>query len=102
MATNSDLISALERAAGHSLMGSVKGACHAHAPRASVSCERHVASRKRHLVPKASRERHPTVMRASHAGRMASAGPAGCHFCQGEPRLATIMGMGRKDKGREI
>ena len=65
MATNSDLFGALERAAGHSLMGSVKGACHAHAPRASVSCERHVASRKRHLVPKASRERHLSVTRPS-------------------------------------
>jgi hypothetical protein len=24
------------------------------------------------------------------------------HFCQAEARLATIKGMGRKDKGREI
>ena len=24
------------------------------------------------------------------------------HFCQAEPRLATIHPMGRKDKGREI
>ena len=24
------------------------------------------------------------------------------HFCQAEGRLATIKGMGRKDKGREI
>ena len=27
---------------------------------------------------------------------------AGNHFCQVEPRLATIQHMGRKDKGREI
>jgi protein-arginine kinase activator protein McsA len=27
---------------------------------------------------------------------------AAYHFCQVEPRLATIQHMGRKDKGREI
>ena len=70
---------------------------------------RHEASRREpkaspgaESVTSASFERHTTVMRASRAGRMASAGPGKRHFCQGEPRLATIMGMGRKDKGREI
>jgi hypothetical protein len=41
------------------------------------------------------------AVRGKLAPRVAQAGPSR-HFCQAQPRLATINAMGRKDKGREI
>jgi hypothetical protein len=43
-----------------------------------------------------------TTKKRHAAGKIENSGRWERHFCQAEARLATIKGMGRKDKGREI
>jgi hypothetical protein len=70
--------------------------------------KRHAEPEKRH-APAQDRQRNVTIGRSALGERHAKVGRRsilwagrGGHFCQGEARLATIMAMGRKDKGREI
>ncbi len=56
---------------------------------------RRSASNTRFMCATVRMRRHAGRHVERHAGQIA-------HFCQAKPRLATIMYMGRKDKGREI